>query len=75
MHWLSGSLQAAGALVLGVGLFLALPLGVALLALGGLTVAGGVVLEVGHRPRQVPAPVVEHPSWIRGPQPSDASGR
>ena len=78
MGWLAGSLQALGAFGLAVGLFLALPLGWALLTVGALACVGGVVLEIGQRPRQVVAPVVEHPTahaWMRGPRAGEQSGR
>jgi hypothetical protein len=58
MEAFATSLQAAGALAVAIGLFLALPLAWAVLALGTLAVVGGTALEVAHRPRQVPGPPV-----------------
>jgi hypothetical protein len=52
----AGVLQGAGALAVAIGLFLALPLAWAVLALGALAVLGGTALEVAHRPRTVPGP-------------------
>lgn len=49
-------LQAAGAVGFAVGLFVVLPWGLALAIVGGLALAGGTALEVGHRPRVLPAP-------------------
>ena len=54
MELLAASLQIMGAAALIVGVVLALPLAWALLAVGGLAVAGGTLLEIGHRPRVVP---------------------
>jgi hypothetical protein len=48
-------LQGLGALAVAVGLFAALAWPVALLVLGGIAVAVGIILEVGTRPRQVHA--------------------
>jgi hypothetical protein len=53
---LAATLQIMGAAALIIGVVLALPLAWALLAVGGLAVAGGMVLEIGHRPRKVIAP-------------------
>jgi hypothetical protein len=49
-------LQALGAVGLAVGLFVVLPWGLALAIVSALAVAGGTVLEIGARPRQVPVP-------------------
>ena len=57
MGWLAGCLQALGAVGLAVGLFLVLSPGLALAVVSCLAVAGGTALEVGRRPRQVPAPI------------------
>ena len=51
-------LQAVGAVGFAVGLFVILPWGLALAIVSGLALAGGVVLEVGTRPRTVAAPRV-----------------
>jgi hypothetical protein len=56
MGWLAGCLQALGAVGLAVGLFLVLSPGLALAVVSCLAVAGGTALEVGRRPRVVPAP-------------------
>ena len=53
MDRFAGALQSVGAVVVMVGLFLVLPYGMAILVIGGLALVGGVVLEVGARPRQV----------------------
>jgi hypothetical protein len=61
MGWLAGCLQALGAVGLAVGLFLVLSPGLALAVVSCLAVAGGTALEVGRRPRQVPAPIATDP--------------
>jgi len=53
---LAAILQIMGAAALIVGAVLALPLAWALLAIGGLAVGGGVILEIGYRPRKVIVP-------------------
>lgn len=64
MEAFAGVLQAAGAVGLAVGLFVVLPWGVALAIVSTLVLAGGTALEIGHRPRQVPA----HPAMTREEQ-------
>ena len=54
--WFAIALQALGATAVAVGLFLALSPGIALACLGVLALAGGTVLEIGHKPRPVVAP-------------------
>lgn len=48
--------QACGAVAVVIGLFAALSWPLALVICGTLAVAAGTVLEVGARPRAVPAP-------------------
>ena len=64
MERFAEGLQVLGALAVMVGVVLVLTPGWAVLTLGFLAVFGGVVLEVGHRPRRVPA----HPVMTRAEQ-------
>ncbi len=58
MERFAEGLQGLGGLAVAVGLFAWLAWPVALLVLGVLALACGVVLEIGTRPRTVPGPQV-----------------